>query len=308
MSDDGEHINDSARISNLFNNCFVEIVEKCIPAAVSGKVIPNLKKLKSFIESKINKSTNFTIPLIPEEQVLRDINAMSTKKHVAINGIRCTLLKAAAPEIAQSLTKIMNKSFKSGIFPDVLKTAKVTPVHKSGPLFDFGNFQLIYALPLLSKIIKRHVFSHLHTYLDTHRLLYEAQSVFKVMHSCETALLNSTTRWLKSMNNGLMTGVILLDLRNVFDLVNHEILLEKLELHQCCNRTLEWSTSHLKERHQTVSFENNLSGPEVVNSGVSQGSILGLLLFILFMNDIPLEINEGALEMYADDNNVSITG
>ena len=128
------------------------------------------------------------------------------------------------------------------------------------------------------------------------------------MHSCETALLNLTTRWLKSMNDGLMTGVILLDLRKAFDLVNHTLLLEKLKLYQCCGKTLEWFTSYLNERKQMVNFKNNISDPELVKSGIPQGSILGPLLFILFMNDIPLEINEGALEMYVDDCTVSVSG
>ena len=111
------------------------------------------------------------------------------------------------------------------------------------------------------------------------------------------------------MNECLMTGVILLDLRKAFDLVNRELLLlEKLKLYQCCGKTLEWFTSYLNERKQMVNFKNSISDPEIVKSGVPQGSILGPLLFILFMNDIPLEIKEGALEIYADDSTVSVSG
>ena len=128
------------------------------------------------------------------------------------------------------------------------------------------------------------------------------------MHSCETALLNLTARCLKSMNEGLMTGAVLLDLSKVFDLVNHELLLEKLKLYQCCGKTVECFTSYLKERKQMVHFKNNISYPEVVKAGVPQGPILGPLLYILFMNDIPLEIKEGAFEMYADDSTVSVSG
>ena len=189
MNSDGKHITDSAQISNPFNKYFVDIVEKYIPT-VPGNLMPNLTRLKSFIESKISRNTKSTIPLITEEHILKEINAMPTNKAVGIDGISCKILKAAAPEIAQSVTKIIDKSFTSGIFPDHWKTAKVTPVHKSGPLHDFGNFRPISVLPLLSKIIEKHMHSHFYSYLDAHGLLYVAQSGFRAMHSCETALLN----------------------------------------------------------------------------------------------------------------------
>ena len=91
------------------------------------------------------------------------------------------------------------------------------------------------------------------------------------MHSCETALLNLTTRWLKSMNDGPMTGVILLDLRKAFDLVNHKLLLEKLKLYQCCGKKFQCFTLYLNERKQMVNFKNNISDPKVMKSGVPQG-------------------------------------
>ncbi len=127
------------------------------------------------------------------------------------------------------------------------------------------------------------------------------------MHSCETALTRLVDMWTSNMEKGLHNGIILLDLRKAFDLVNTDVLLEKLKIYQCDERTLNWFKSYLQGRIQCVQFKSKISDTITMTHGIPQGRIQELLLFILFMNDLPLHI-ESELEMYADDSTLCATG
>ncbi len=124
------------------------------------------------------------------------------------------------------------------------------------------------------------------------------------MYSCETALTRLMDMWTSNMEKGLLNGIILLDLRNVFDHVNTDVLLEKLKIYQCGERTLNWFKSYLQGRTQCVQFKSKISDTITMTHCVPKGSIL---LFILFMNDLPLHV-ESELDMYAYDSTLCATG
>jgi len=117
-------------------------------------------------------------------------------------------------------------------------------------------------------------------------------------------------KWLKALDQGEMVGTIMVDFRKAFDLVDHEILLEKLKIYQCSENSLNWFTSYLTDRVQKVSLNGQLSESKNINCGVPQGSILGPLLFILFINDLPLKIGTSvsSTDLYADDTTLSEMG
>ena len=181
------------------------------------------------------------------------------------------------------------------------------PIHKSGSSQDLGNFRPISILPALSKLIERHIYDSFYLYLVSNNLLYSAQSGFRKSFSCETALAQMIHKWTSAINHGLLNGIIYIDLRKAFDLIDHGILLKKLELYRCTALTVMWFKSYLKDREQCTSFKGILSERATVKSGVPQGSILGPLLFILFINDMPLH-TEGDMDMYADDSTLSTVG
>ena len=129
------------------------------------------------------------------------------------------------------------------------------------------------------------------THLTQHSLLFAAQSGFRPRHSCETALRRMIDLWAAAIDRGDINGVILLDFRKAFDLINHECLLKKLDIYQCDDNANTWFRSYLTGRTQQTSFSGHLSETAAITAGVPQGSILGSLLFIVYMNDLPLHIH-----------------
>ena len=202
----------------------------------------------------------------------------------------------------------MNKCIINGKFPNSWKQAKVNPLFKGGAHADINNYRLISILPTLSKLIEKFMQNHLMTYMyrNTFDVLHQFQSGFRSGHSTETALTLMTEPWLKAINEGKIVGTIMVNFRNAFDLVDHDLLLHKLSLYKCGTSFLRLMTSYLKSRTQVVSVNGTKSNVGEISSGVPQGSILGPLLFLIFINDLPLVLSKNglAIDLYADDTTI----
>ena len=236
-----------------------------------------------------------------------EIDIMSEKKATGLDDVSSKILKLAKPAILSSLVYIINLSLSTGSFPDLWKIAKIIPLHKGGDL-SVNNFRPIAILPVVSKIIERAVHQHLYDFLSEHRLINPTQSGFRPLHSTETCLLDMINDWASCMNSGKMVGVAFIDLRKAFDTVNHDILLSKLHDLGASDTSINWFQSYLSGRTQKVSFKNSLSSSRPVTTGVPQGSILGPLFFIIFINSMSSVISHGRISMYADDTTLSVSG
>ena len=171
------------------------------------------------------------------------------------------------------------------------------------------NYRPISVLPVISKICERYVHVTFLSWLQKFRLLIENQSAYLKNHSCATVLIDITETLLLNMDSGDINGLLMLDLSKAFHLINHNLLLKKLEIYGLSESTLGWFNSYLSMRKQAVAVNGTASEFLDISRGVPQGSILGPLLFITFMNDLSLEINDPQkLKMFADDSTILVAG
>ena len=181
---------------------------------------------------------------------------MSKTKATGLNDISVNVLQLTAPGITPSITYICNLSLLTGEFPMRWKEAKVKPLHKGGSGCECSNYRPVSVLPILSKILEKHVFTHLYDFLQKHKLLADSQFGLRKQNSCRAALLTLTEKMYKGINKGKYFGMTQLDMSKAFDLVNHIILLQKLELYRCNNETIKWFTSSVHDRKKCVYNEH----------------------------------------------------
>ena len=185
--------------------------------------------------------------------------------------------------LCKTLTYLINLILQTGIIPKEWKQAKVIPVHKSGKRDNLNNYRPISVLPVLSKIMERAVQIQLVDFLNENSVLSQFQSGFRKKHSMETAIVYLSDRIIEHMDRQCLCGAAFIDLKKVFDLVDHKCLLHKLEHYGVRGNSLNWFKDYITTRMQRVKYDNKLSGSTEINYGVPQGSILGPLCFILLL-------------------------
>ena len=195
---------------------------------------------------------------------------MNVNKSTGLDNIGPKILKISANIIAPSLvyTCIINKSIGTGSFPNISKEAKIKPLFKSGDKDDINNYRPISILPTISKLIEKWVNINFSLFLNNFNLLHKSQSGFHAKHSTEFAMILMVDSWLKALNAGKLVGCVMVDFRKSFYLVDHQILLKKIQSYKFSDTCLSWFKSYLFNRSQHIAMNNELSALSVVNCGV----------------------------------------
>ena len=286
-------------IAETLNSYFVNV-----GPSLSGDLPESEKSYVDYVQYSAN--TTFTFNDITENDTLKLLQGLKTSKAAGPDKISARLVKDSAEVICQTLTLIFNRSLQQGIFPEDLKTAFVSPIFKDGDKADCSNYRPISVLSIVAKIFEKIVYNQLITYIDENNILSNNQFGFRKSHSTSTSMLDATNNWLLNIDKGLINGVLFLDLRKAFDTVDHEILLNKLKLYGATDDALKWFVSYLNERYQICKVNNVKSAKQLIQCGVPQGSNLGPLLFLIYVNDLPNCLQHSKPSMFADDTNVSI--
>ena len=221
-------------------------------------------------------------------------------KSSAIEYLSSTILKDALITLIDQFRFILNLSFSQGIFPDKWKISQITPLPKDGDLSLCNNYRPISLLPLPGKIAEKIAHSRISQYLETNEILNKKQGGFRKNNSTINSVSEFTHEIFTAINSTNISLATLIDFSKAFDTVNHQILFKKLKHYGIQNKNLEWLQNYLLNRQQCTSVNGSTSDLSDITCGVPQGSILGPLLFLIYINDLSDVISNTSMYLYAD--------
>ena len=292
-----QEISNSADISEAFNSYFTNVGPE-----LASKIQYNNAHFIQYLPEPQN-NTIFFNPT-NEDEIIKTVNSFKSKKSSGYDGISTKLLKQIIYCIASPLEHIFNLSLSTRICPDSLKTAKVVPVFKKDDPTKISNYRPISLLPSISKILERLVYTRLESFLSVNNILNPSQFGFRKKFSTDLAIAHLLDKITSAFAKKEHVIAIFMDLSKAFDTINHDILLHKLRNYGIRGTALSWFKSYLSNRQQYVLNDKNKSSMLNIRCGVPQGSILGPLLFLIYINDITKSSSTVSFILFADDTNI----
>ena len=275
----GKEVTGKKHIANGFNEFFAQVGSRLAADMPVG--------MKSFSEyMHFNATSSMFLDPTCADEVSNIVMGFKDKKSCGYDGLPMFIIKRINNFISTPLAHICNLTFLNGVFPDKMKIAKIIPLFKSGDSSLCTNYRPVSLLPQFSKILEKLFNVRLVSFLNRNNIIYNGQYGFRKDHSTAMALLDLVEEITNAIDSKKTTVGIFIDLKKPFDTVNHDILLQKLRIYGIRGQAISWLQSYLTNRKQYVHFNGSDSDMLKVLCGVPQGSILGPILFLIYINDI----------------------
>ena len=294
-------------ISNGLNDFFTNIGDNLVKDLQKQNPLQQHNGFKNYCDPPLQNSM-FCTP-ISKTELESLINKMKNGKSPGHDNIGVKMLKENVSVLSGPLSYIFNLSICIGKVPDKLKMAKIIPIYKNkgDPLFP-GNYRPISLLSTFDKLLEKAMYFRLYNHLQANHVLYQYQFGFRKNYSTSLALIDVIDKIYHNINDGKLCTGVYLDLQKAFDTVNHDILLYKLYNYGVRGTVHNWFCSYLNNRQQYTRVADTDSFVTSVSCGVPQGSVLGPLLFLVYVNDIGNAVPSASVKLFADDTNLFIFG
>lgn len=305
-SEKSQNSNMSLRIGKKIIDQPLDVASEFNSFFASVATVDSPQRTSSRVQDPPNLLTSMVLNPVSVEEVARVMHGLRAKKSCDVDGLSPWLLKQIANPILAPLTELINFSFKKGIFPTSLKTAKITPILKKGDPLVPSNYRPISILPVLSKVFEKLYLNQFQGFLDKYEILSPNQFGFRQNKCTIDAISNLVEYIVDGLERREHVLSIFLDLSKAFDCVHHKTLLLRLEGCGIRGLPLKWIASYLSDRYQCVQVSNVVSPKVRTTHGVPQGSVLGPVLFLVYVNHIEQSIQHGKITQYADDTTLCL--